>query len=191
MIRAFLKQQIRRFGSRYDYDTGYLADLAEDDPVAMIKMGMAGAYFSHNFGLPVDVAHTARLIGTRSADCGPCLKLAIAMAREDGVGLETIVNVLKGRHDALSPDVSLTAQYARAVTEDGGALSGLVAECEARWGRRGLAGLSTAIVSGQFYPMIKRGLGLALSCEPVMLWLESEAARGRDSRRTEARERTV
>jgi hypothetical protein len=188
MIKALIRSQIGQFGSRYDYDVGYLQNLADDDIMAAIKIGFANSFFTHDFGLPSDVAHAARLIGTRFADCGPCLKLGIAMAQEDGIPLETVRAILLERHHALPQEVALAVRHATAVVEQSADLAETVTECEARWRRRGVMGLSVAIVAGQFYPMIKRGLGLAHSCEPVLLWLDSQAKTDKAEVETGARE---
>lgn len=54
-------------------------------------------------------------------------------------------------------------------------LAEIVAQVRTRFGDRGLAGLAAAIHDGQFYPMLKRATGHAVTCEPVLRDLLAES----------------
>ncbi len=183
MIASMLKRRLAAFGERYDYDTSYLMELADLDPGGTAKLAMVSAFTGHHFGLPPAPYYAAKAVAAKSADCGPCLELAIAMATEAGVDRADLARILTGRRDEAPGEMALAARYADAVLANGGELADLLAECETRWGRRGVAGLAAAVVSGLFYPMLKRGFGHGLECRPVVARLAAELER-RERRET-------
>lgn len=177
MLASVLKRRLAAFGERFDYDTSYLTELADLDPGGAAKLAMVSAFTGHRFGLPPAPYYAAKAVAAKSADCGPCLELAVAMATEAGVDRADLARILTGRRDAAPDGMALAARYADAVLANGDDLADLLAECETRWGRRGVAGLSAAVVSGLFYPMLKRGLGHGLACQPVIATLAAELER--------------
>lgn len=178
MLRAFLKRQFRRFGRRWDYDVGYMCDLVDLDTAGAFKLGFVSGFTDHRFGLGPRPCFAAKIIAARSADCGSCLRLVITMAVEAGVPAGVVEAMLT--HGAGVPgDMALAMRYAGAVLANDPDLPGIIAACERQWGRQGVAGLAAAVVSGSFYPVLKRGLGHGNSCAPVPAWLREGAAHGR------------
>lgn len=175
MLGMPLKKAFRKFGARYGYDTAYLTELADLDVGGAFKLGLVSLFTDHRFGLEAAPYFAARITAARQADCGACLRLAIAMAREAGVPMVAIRAMLAGAAETAPRDMALARHYAEAVLVNDPALMNIIAACEARWGKRGVAGLAAATVSGTFYPLLKRGLGHGNSCEPVLAWLAAEA----------------
>ena len=171
MIGRALKRSFARFGSRYGYDASYLQELVDADRNGALKLALASSFTRHRFGLPPAPYFAARIVATRHADCGACLKLAIDMAVEAGVPLPDIRPLLVDSEGAAPPEMLLAARYARAVAEHDPALPGIIEECVRCWGKRGLAGLAAAVTGGQFFPLLKRGLGRSSACTPVLAWL--------------------
>lgn len=164
MIRAILHHALSRFGRRYDYDTGYMAEMVRADMSGVLRLGGVAQFSGYRFGLPPGPYFTAKFVATRAADCGACLRLVAAMASEHGVRLESLVAAAAG-DGAADPDLRLAARFARAVLDRADDLSGLAVEAERRWGARGRMGLAAAVATGQFFPLLKRGLGHAQGCE--------------------------
>ena len=173
MIARILRKQVAGFGDRYGYDVSYLQDLVDADRTGAVKTLLVGPFTRHRFGLPAAPYFAAKIVATRRADCGACLKLAIDMAVEAGVPLAAIRQLLLGSGEEAPPDMRLAARYAHAVLDNDPALPEAIAACTRRWGKRGLAGLAAAVTAGQFYPVLKRGLGHGSSCTPVMAWLRA------------------
>ena len=98
------------------------------------------------------------------------------MAVEAGVPLPDIRRLLVDSAGEAPPEMRLAARYAHAVAEHDPALPEIIEECVRCWGKRGLAGLAAAVTSGQFFPLLKRGLGQSSACTPVLAWLRSGAA---------------
>jgi hypothetical protein len=177
MIPAILKKQFAGFGDRYGYDTTYLQEVADLDAGGALKLGLVSKFTSHQFGLPASVYFAAKVTAAKWADCGSCLRLAIAMAVEAGVRRDDLAAMLVGPAEEVPADMALAARYAQATIDNAPELAGIIEDCETRWGRRGLAGLAAATVSGLFYPLFKRGLGYGNVCEPVIAELRAEAKR--------------
>ena len=177
MIGKFLKKQFADFGARYTYDTRYMQALVDTDQRGAIKLVLASFFTRHHFGLAAAPYYAAKIIATRHADCGSCLRLAIDMAKEQGVPLADIRQIMSNDDNAAPADMALAARYARAVLENAPALPEIIEECTARWGKGGVAGLAAAVTSGQFYPIFKRGLGHGNACTSVMAWLDSQPDR--------------
>ena len=173
MIARILKKQVAVFGDRYGYEVSYLQELVDTDRTGAVKTLLAGPFNRHRFGLPAAPYFAAKIIATRRADGGACLKLAIDMAVEAGVPLAAVRQLLLGSGEAARPDMQLAARYADAVLDNDPALPEAIEACTRRWGKRGLAGLAAAVTTGQFYPVLKRGLGHGSSCTPVMAWLRA------------------
>jgi len=166
MIRRILSHALRRFERRYWYDASYMREIVDADLGAGIQLMLATGYLSHRAGVSPDCYFAAKIRSARSADCGPCLALVIAMAEEAGVAPSTILAAL-GEGDGDAP-VELAVAYADAVLTNAPELPALVADVRAAFGARGLAGLASAVVGGQFYPTLKRGMGHATACAPVV-----------------------
>lgn len=175
MLASLIKSRFERFGSRYGYDTAYLAEIAELDAGGALKLGLMNAFTGHRFDLPADAYFAAKATATKSADCGSCLRLVIDMAIEAGVERAWLAAVLTGSTEA-PPGMALASRYAAAVIVNDPELQEIIEACEARWGRKGVAGLAAATVSGLFYPLLKRGMGHGNACEPVIAELRSGAA---------------
>lgn len=165
MIGGLLSIALGRFEKRYDYDATYLRDVIAADSGNGLLLMLATQYLGKDFGLAPEVFFAAKVRSTMRADCGPCLRLALRMAEESGADRHVMAAAL-GQGMA-TPDAALAILFADAVLDNAPELTELSHTVVQRFGRKGRAGLATAVVSGQFYPLIKRGLGHAGLCEPV------------------------
>jgi hypothetical protein len=174
VIRSILRKQIRKFSAHYGYDTTYMEDMLDADTAGAVKLAMASGFLQHKFGLAPDVYYTAKIRSAQAADCGPCTRLAVTMAEEAGMPRKTALTVATG--GPLDGDLALARRYADQVIADDPALIETVEQVRDRFGTRGLNGLAAAVVAGQFYPLLKRGLGHATACEPVVDGFRRELA---------------
>jgi hypothetical protein len=162
MIRFCLRRALRRFQRRYDYDTGYLREMVDQDLRGLVRLGGVTRFAEYRFGLPAGPYFAAKLIATRAADCGACLRLAVDMAAEEGVSPDSLAAILApGPAD---PDLRLAANFAEAVLGQSPDLAELAKAVTDRWGAQGRTGLAAAIAVGQFFPLFKRALGHAETC---------------------------
>lgn len=172
MLRHLYKKKFKEFGDAYDYDMGYLIELADIYPKKVSYYVKALSLANHNGHLPVELYYAIKIRSMQIADCGPCLKLTIAMAKEAGLSMVDIEALLQGKVGDCPRNIMLGWAYATAVLNQEPDLDTLVREIEIEFGKRGLWDASLAVVFGQFYPVLKRGLGVAKLCEPVDVMLE-------------------
>ncbi len=177
MMKGYLKRQFGKFGEHYGYDTSYLEEVANLDTSGAFKLGLVAQFTGHKFGLAAEPYFAAKVTAAKWADCGSCLRLSIAMAAEAGVKRADLIAMLVGPAEDVPADMALAARYTQATIDNAADLPEIIAGCEERWGRKGMAGLSAAVVSGLFYPLFKRGVGYGNVCEPVMAELKAEARR--------------
>jgi len=161
MIRAYCLRMLKKFSARYDYDTTYMEEMVDHDLSGFFKLGGVAKFSTYHFGLPAGPFFAAKFVSTRRADCGACLGLVLAMAREKGVSDEELAAIDTGKAD---PDFQLAADFANAVLDRTADLVTVTDAVEARWGARGRFGLAAAVAAGQFFPVYKRGLGHGDSC---------------------------
>ncbi|WP_018237187.1 hypothetical protein [Ensifer sp. BR816] len=165
MIKRLLSTLLKRFERRYDYNAAYLRELIGADPRGGVLLMLATQYLARDFGLTPDVYFAAKLRSTMRADCGPCLDLALKLADENGANRRVMAAALD--HGNAPADAALAIAFADAVLDNAPGLAEIAEAVRKRFGERGRAGLATAVVAGQFYPLLKRGLGHAAICSPV------------------------
>ena len=168
MLTWFARRYLDRFEREWSYDMGYARAVLEAGgyeaiaPLSGIQKAM-----SYRREVPTDVFFTAKMVSTRSGDCGPCLQLVAEMASRAGVAQKTIAAVIAGDRDAMPEPVRLAYDFTRAVLArdgwDGPAREAL----ERRYSKRAMISLAYAIATARFYPDFKYALGEGHACERV------------------------
>ena len=173
MFRTLLKPFYKKMGERYDYNVDYMLDMDQASPGILAKLALISPLGSHNKIAGTDAYYLAKLAAISHLDCGPCLRLVSNMAKEAGVANETIVLALTDP-EKLPDELTRVVHYATAVvSKDDATVLELAPLVLADWGEGGVAELSLAIAFGGFYPTLKRGLGKASACEPVIQELQN------------------
>jgi hypothetical protein len=173
-MRRIANWLMRSFADRYDYDASYMGEYAAASPGGFWRYLLAMPFAQYRKRAPADVYFAAKLVATRRADCGPCLRLVYNMAREAHVDEVVIRAALTDEACAANDttqarDVDLVVRYANAVLDQDLLTVGEVGEALVeRWGEAVLNEVAGAIAFGQFFPTIKRGLMHAQACEPVL-----------------------
>ena len=174
MLGKLLKPIFEHFGRRYDYNVDYMMDMDKASPGTLSKIALLNPLSHHRKKAPLVAYHIAKVVSTRHHDCGPCLRLVCNMAQEEGVDRATLVAALQNPAQ-LQDDLALVAAYAEAVaTQDQQKLGELRASMENSYSPGAITEISLAIAFGGFYPTMKRALGAATSCEPVLAELQAD-----------------
>jgi len=168
MFRSFLHRYIHRFERRFRYDGTYMHELADISEAAFLRfaiMQTAGGGFGG--GAPRDALCAAGIAGALVEDCGPCVQIASDMALEAGMRGEVIAALLAGT--AADADAQLGLDFGRALLLATGDFDALRDEVERRWGKRALVALSLRAMSARNFPVLKRAMGHARTCQRVRI----------------------
>lgn len=158
------RRQMAAFEKKYGYDIGYGRDLLTFSRAGFWKFARLMPMAQHCEGVPKAAWHAAKIVGTRSEDCGPCVQLVVDMAREDGMPDDLVRAVLQDDLAAMDPDTALGYRYARAVVGHDAEAMTLRDEIVQRFGPPALASLALALTASRMFPMIKTALGHGRAC---------------------------
>jgi hypothetical protein len=173
MLKWFLHHYIRNMEKRYNYDATYLHELADTSTTAFRKYLKAQMAPRWRANVPWPVWHAAGIAGALVEDCGPCVQIASDMAMEAGLPPQTVKALLSG---APAPaDAQLAFDYGRALLNASGNLDDLREQVENRWGKEGAIALSFAPMYARNFPVLKRALGHAKTCQRVRIGTDDVA----------------
>jgi len=145
----------------------FLRDMLEHAPEATTKFFSFMPLANHGVAAEVDALTVARMVALRAEDCGPCLQIAVNVARATGVDPTLIQTVLDERPEDLPPLLQRVYAFTRAVVETSPEADALGAALSEELGRPALVELALAVATIRVYPTLKRGLGYARSCAKV------------------------
>ncbi len=167
MIAFLAKRLINMMETRLDADMGYLRALNAASPRGFDRFLKATALARHCEAVPLTVSHAARLTATAFEDCGPCVQIAVGQARAAGLTDDVIKAVLEADRANLPADIALAHDFTRSILVPSAVSDDLRQAVRARWGEAGVVDLAMATQGSRLFPMIKRGLGYAQSCQQV------------------------
>jgi hypothetical protein len=167
MITWFLRRWIAKFERTWNYDAGYLRDLLEADPRAMMAFGKVAALSSYQKDVPAAAYSAAGIVGTMAEDCGPCTQLVIDMAQRNGVDPNILRAIVARDFTAMPFEVALAARFAEASLRHAPEADDLREEVVRRFGKRGLVSLAFAMTAARLYPTLKYALGHGRACTRI------------------------
>jgi hypothetical protein len=166
MFKAFLHRYLRGFERRYSYDGTYMHELADTSTSAFVRfMIMQTAGGQYNGDAPRDALFAAGIAGALVEDCGPCVQIASDIAVEGGMPVQTIRALLSGSQT--DPVAQLGFDYGRALLHGSDNLDDLREAVKTKWGEKALIALSLRAMSGRNFPVLKRAMGHARTCQRV------------------------
>lgn len=166
MIKQLIHRYIRSLERHYTYDATYMHELAEISTSGFNRfavMQMVGGQWRGN--APKDALFASGIAGALVEDCGPCVQIASDMAVEAGMSPQTIRSLLSGVRS--NSDAQLGFDYGRALLRGSDNLDDLRETVIAKWGKKALIALSLHTMTGRNYPVLKRAMGHAKSCQRV------------------------
>jgi hypothetical protein len=165
VIRFLLHKFVSRFERQYNYDATYLHELADISPAAFRRFASVQMKLQSKGDAPRDALQAAAIGGALVEDCGPCVQIASDRAVEAGMSGETIKALLSGQ--PTNADAQLGFDYARALLNSSKSLDDLRVAIEKRWSKRGLIALTFMAMAARNFPVLKRALGHAKTCQRV------------------------
>jgi hypothetical protein len=103
MLTSLLRAAVRRLEKRYDYDAGYLHDLAKASPKALMAFSGVQKLAGFRQGAPPQALAAASLVATMAEDCGPCVQIGVKISQENGVSPTVLRGVLIGNFSLMGP----------------------------------------------------------------------------------------
>jgi hypothetical protein len=165
MLKWFAHRFIRRMEAHYTYDATYLHELADTSMTGFrryMKMQMAGHWRAD---APRNAWNAVAIGAALVEDCGPCVQITTDMAVEAGVPPDVIKALLSGT--PTDADAQLGFDYGRALLNGTENLDMLREQIEAKWGKTTLIAMSLRAMSSRNYPVLKRAMGHAKTCQRV------------------------
>lgn len=168
MLKWLARKQLAAFERKWQYDTSYMREIVDGagvDALGPMQGFQKAAAYRKN--VPADVYAAAAIEAVRAADCGPCMQLGIRMAEAQGVRPDVLRAIVAGDRDAMSDDVRLAFDLARAVVTRDVRCGELSAQVKNRWGIAGAVSLAYGITAAQTFPTFKYALGHGQACLQV------------------------
>jgi hypothetical protein len=166
MLKWLFHREARKLEDKYGYDATYmheLADLSESAFLRFATIQTAGGTFRG--GAAPNAWFAAGIAGALVEDCGPCVQIASDIAMEQGMKGEVIRALLSGT--PTDPDAQLGFDYGRALLLAADNLDDLREKIEKKWGKRALMALTLRAMTARNFPVIKRAMGHAKTCQKV------------------------
>lgn len=173
LIHRIIDQQEEELGASMEY----LREMADQSTSAFVKFALFMPLADHRKQAPPAAYHLARLLSTRSEDCGPCVQIGVNMARQDDVPPEYIRAAITDEPEQLPPLLQDVYHFARAVAMQREVSSELRERLTDEIGEKGITELSLGMATAQVFPILKRGMGYGKSCRLVDIEVGEEAVR--------------
>jgi len=165
IILKKLASEERKLGESVDY----VRHIVRTSLSAFLRFAKIFSIATYRKALPIDAKRVAEIVASRDEDCGTCVQIGINLAKADGVSAEVLVAVVDRTPDELSAHLRDVYLFTEAVVTSDSAADELRSRIESHYGQAGLVELSLSIASSRFFPIVKRSLGYATSCELVTL----------------------
>ena len=166
MLKRCLHRYIRGYEARYGYDASYMHEMADISTSGFNRFAivqMTGGQWRAD--APRDPWHAAGIAGALVEDCGPCVQIASYIAIEGGMPAAIIAALLAG--SPTDADAQLGFDYGRSLLHGSENLDALRETIEKKWGRKALLAISLHAMTARNFPVIKRALGHAKTCQRV------------------------
>ena len=169
MLRWFIRRRLDAEEKTLGASLDYLRYILDVSPAAFLRFASMIPFANSRSVLPKEAWFVAQIVTLRHEDCGPCLQIAINLARQSGVDTTLIRAVLDGSPNDLPREMEDVRQFTNCVLRPSGDEDTFRETLRQRYGDRGLIELSYAIASSRIPPTVKRVLGYAKSCSEVTL----------------------
>ena len=186
MLRWFLRRQIGAFERTWNYDAGYMREMIDADPRAMLTFGKVQGLIKYRKGVPLAAWCAAGIVAVMAEDCGPCTQLGIDMAEREGVDPETLRAVVARDYAAMPYEVALAARFTEAALRHAPQAEDLREEVVRQFGQRGLISLAFAMVAARSFPTLKYALGHGQTCRRLTVGGETRPVLHEVNHRAEA-----
>jgi alkylhydroperoxidase family enzyme len=167
MLGFGVRSKIRSTEKRLGVSMDYLRHMYQHAPDAFWKFEKLMPAAQHREKLPAAPYHVARLVATRHEDSGPCVQIAVNLAKLDNVEPAILKAALAGRVEELPESLQDVYRFTESVVTVDGEEGTYRERLRKVFGEEGLIELALAIATCRVFPTLKRALGHAQSCSLV------------------------
>lgn len=164
MLKWFLLRWLGKFERTWNYDAGYMRDMIDVDPRAVLTFSKIQALTKYRKDVPLAAYSAAGVVAVMAEDCGPCTQLGIDMAVREGVDPAILRAVVARDYTAMPYDVALAVRFTEATLQHAPQADDLRDEVVRQFGKRGLISLAFAMVAARTFPTLKYALGHGKAC---------------------------
>ncbi|MCB9544125.1 MAG: hypothetical protein R3F65_22765 [bacterium] len=167
MIRAFIERRIAASERALGVEQAYLRHMLRVSRPAFFAFARVRSFGEYRKHLPIEPWHVSRIVATAAEDCGTCVQIAVNLALAAGVDPAIVRATVEGRVEALPSDLADVYRFTEAVvrpTWDEGALRDALT---VRYGEAAMVEMAIGIAAVRVFPIVKRALGFAVSCQKV------------------------
>ena len=167
MLRTIIYRKLASEEKKLGASMDYVRHIVRVSLRAFFKFIKVVPLSEYRRKLPVDAHFVARLVATRDADCGSCLQIEVNLAKRDGVDTAILRALIDQKPHDLPDALNRVYRFAKGVVEANGEEDALREDIKTLYGEEGLVELSLAMAACRVFPIVKRGLGYAKSCELI------------------------
>src|SRR5262249_24388421 len=164
MLRWFLQRQIAAFERTWNYDAGYIHEVINVDPRAMLAFGKPQAISSYRKGVPPAAYFAAGIVAATAEGCGPRAPLSIPIDQQARGAPAAVRATVTRDFKAMSGEAVLAVRFTEAPLRHAPEADELREEVVRHFVKRGLIALSFAMLAARMYPTLKYGLGYGRAC---------------------------
>lgn len=169
MLDFITRKLLIRLEEQGQQDVRYLLFMQEHSPKRLRAFLKAARISNLHQSVPSDMAMTVQLVAVLFEACGSCLQLVVQLAEKANMPTHQLRAVVRQDVQAMNAEVALAYRYAVSVLTVSDTQDTERAQVIGRLGNSGLIDLALAMQSVRLYPMLKKALGYAVACEPVVL----------------------
>lgn len=168
-MRGLMERIIRAGERRFGVDLDYLRDIARLSPAGFWKLALFLPLATHRAAVAAPLQAWAVLGATRAEDCGACVQIAIGHAKRAGIPPARITAALEQGESALPELEGLCLRFGRMVATNDPGLETVRQTLVGRLGEAAVLDLAVGAACARLWPGLKRGIGRAVSCQPVQV----------------------
>ena len=165
IVERGLRAAEQRLGVSFDYARA-MHRASPTSTWTMLKLQKIGRFRK---ACPPAAAHAAHIAAALCEDCGPCVQIAVNLAREDGVPAETLRALIDRRFATVDAGTADAFLFGEAVAKSDPAANELRERLQARYGEKAIVDLAIGIAIARTWPAMKRAMGHAQCCQRVVI----------------------
>jgi hypothetical protein len=174
MLARFVQSRIAASERALGVSQDWLRDLYRVSPTAFRKFMRFLPLASHRKAASKEAFAIAHLVGSLSEDCGSCVQIAVNLALGEGIDPSVVRAVLDDRPQDLRPELAEVMGYAKAVANREDDVVARIEALRRSMGETAVCELALAVATARLFPVVKRGMGHAVSCSLATLDLPGE-----------------